>query len=43
MKNTNICKVNIIDSTITVTKAFAKKAGIIGTGVRSSFFLFKYT
>lgn len=31
MKNTNICKVNIIDSTITVTKAFAKKAGIIGT------------
>lgn len=31
MKNTNICKVNIIDSTITITKAFAKKAGIIGT------------
>lgn len=31
MKNTNTCKVNIIDSTITVTKAFAKKAGIIGT------------
>lgn len=31
MKSTNTCKVNIIDSTITVTKAFAKKAGIIGT------------